>query len=67
MADDRIADALGDASDTRAVVIEAGALAATDGVLADSFDDDGDATAVVVADETTFAVAGAAATAVTLS
>src|SRR3954470_12853464 len=58
MADRRIADALREASDTRAVVIEAGALAATPRVLAECFGDD--APAAVVADETTFALAGAA-------
>jgi glycerol-1-phosphate dehydrogenase [NAD(P)+] len=57
MADERIADALRNASDTRAVVVEAGALAAVDRVLADCFGDT--AAAVVVADETTMAVAGA--------
>src|SRR4051812_50212696 len=58
LADHRIAHALREASDTRAVVIEAGALAATEGVLAGCFGDD--AAAVLVADETTFAPAGAA-------
>jgi glycerol-1-phosphate dehydrogenase [NAD(P)+] len=57
MADQRIAEALRDASDTRAVVVEAGALAAVDRVFAECF---GDAAAIVVADETTMAVAGAA-------
>ena len=52
MADDRIAEALRDASDTRAVVIDAGALAAVERVFAECF---GDAAAVVVADETTMA------------
>src|SRR3954470_13425925 len=57
MADQRIADALREASDTRAVVVEAGALAATARVLGECVGDD--ARAVVVADETTFALAGA--------
>ena len=58
MTDQRIAGALREASDTRAVVIEAGAIAATERVLAGCFGDG--APAVVVADETTFALAGAA-------
>src|SRR4051794_38629323 len=57
MADDRIAEALRDASDTRAVVVEAGALAAVERVFAECF---GDTAAVVIADETTMALAGAA-------
>src|SRR4051794_27100227 len=57
MADDRIAEALRDASDTRAVVVEAGALATVERVFAECF---GDAAAVVIADETTMALAGAA-------
>src|SRR3954454_14862776 len=58
MADQRIAAAVRAASDPRHVVIEAGALAAVDGVLAECFG--ADASAVVVADETTMRVAGAA-------
>src|SRR4051794_11411814 len=58
MADHRIADALRDASDTRAVVTEEGALGATARVLAECFG--ADAPAIVVADETTMRVAGAA-------
>src|SRR4051795_12684173 len=57
MADDRIAEALRDASDTRAVVVEAGALATVERVFAECF---GDAAPVVIADETTMALAGAA-------
>jgi glycerol-1-phosphate dehydrogenase [NAD(P)+] len=57
MADQRLADALRDASDTRAVVVEKGALAAVADVFAECF---GDAAAVVVADETTMEIAGAA-------
>src|SRR4051812_10245649 len=57
MADHRIADALREASDTRAVVVEAGALAPTHRGLAGCFG--GGAPPVVVAGETTFAVAGA--------
>src|SRR4051812_16979962 len=58
MADQRIADAVRAASDTRHVVIEAGALAAVDRVLAEGVG--AEAAAVVVADETTMRVAGAA-------
>src|SRR5215217_5438683 len=56
MADQRIADALRGTSDTRAVTIAAGALAATDRLFAESFG--AEAAAVVVADETTMAIAG---------
>jgi glycerol-1-phosphate dehydrogenase [NAD(P)+] len=58
MADQRIADAVRAASDTRRVVIEAGALAAVDSVLAEGIA--AEAAAVVVADEATMRVAGAA-------
>jgi glycerol-1-phosphate dehydrogenase [NAD(P)+] len=58
MADQRIADAVRAASDTRHVVIEAGALAAVDRVLAEGVG--AEAAAVVVADEATMRVAGAA-------
>src|SRR3954449_11051985 len=58
MADQRIADAVRAASDTRRVVIEAGALAAVDSVLAEGIA--AEAAAVVVADEPTMRVAGAA-------
>src|SRR4051794_17681548 len=58
MADQRIADAVRAASDTRRVVIEAGALAAVDRVLAEGVG--AEAAAVVVADEATMRVAGAA-------
>ncbi len=54
---ERISAALRDASDTRLLLIEAGALAAADRMLADAF---GDAPAVLVADENTFTAAGAA-------
>src|SRR3954449_13271035 len=57
MADQRIADAVRAASDTRRVVIEAGALAAVDSVLADGIG--AEAAAVVVADEATMRAAGA--------
>src|SRR3954451_7832477 len=57
MADQRIADAVRAASDTRHVVIEAGALAAVDRVLADGIG--AEAAAVVVADEATMRAAGA--------
>jgi glycerol-1-phosphate dehydrogenase [NAD(P)+] len=56
MSDERIADAVRAATDTRHVVIEPGALHAVDRVLAESFGEE--AAAVVVADETTMAVAG---------
>jgi glycerol-1-phosphate dehydrogenase [NAD(P)+] len=55
MDQERIQAALRDASDTRSVVIEAGALALTDRVFAQSF---GDQAAVVIADDNTFAAAG---------
>jgi glycerol-1-phosphate dehydrogenase [NAD(P)+] len=58
MADQRIAEALRGASDTRAVTIEAGALAAVDRVFAESFG--ARAAAIVVADETTMTIAGEA-------
>src|SRR3954454_15761661 len=58
MADQRIADAVRAASDTRRVVIEAGALAAVDSVLAEGIA--AEAAAVVVADEAAMRVAGAA-------
>jgi glycerol-1-phosphate dehydrogenase [NAD(P)+] len=57
MADQRIAQALRDATDTRAVLVEAGALRSAERVFAECF---GAAAAVVVADETTWAVAGEA-------
>jgi glycerol-1-phosphate dehydrogenase [NAD(P)+] len=57
MAGERIAEALRGASDTRAVVIDAGALDAVEPVFAECF---GDGAAVVVADETTWSVAGEA-------
>lgn len=53
----RIQAALRDASDTRTIFIEAGALAVADQVFAQSF---GDQAAIVVADDNTFAVAGRA-------
>lgn len=56
-ADQRIAQALADATDTRAVVVEAGALRSVDRVFAACF---AGAPAIVVADETTWAVAGEA-------
>jgi glycerol-1-phosphate dehydrogenase [NAD(P)+] len=55
MNDDRIAAALRDATDTRNVVIGAGALTSVAGVFGQSF---GGRPAVVVADENTFSVAG---------
>lgn len=55
MSEARIDAALRDATDTRAVVIGAGALASVDQVFGQSF---GDREAVVVADENTLAVAG---------
>jgi glycerol-1-phosphate dehydrogenase [NAD(P)+] len=58
MADQRIADAVRAASDTRHVVIEAGALRVVDRVLAECFGDD--APAIVVADKTEMDIAGAA-------
>jgi glycerol-1-phosphate dehydrogenase [NAD(P)+] len=54
---DRIEAALRDASDTRHVVIGAGALGAADATLAAAF---GERPALVVADENTFAAAGSA-------
>src|SRR3954469_8357387 len=58
MADDRIEHALANATDTRAVLVEAGALRSAAGVFAECFARE--AAAVVVADETTWAVAGEA-------
>jgi glycerol-1-phosphate dehydrogenase [NAD(P)+] len=58
MADDRIEQALANATDTRAVVVEAGALRLAERVFAECFGRE--AAAVVVADETTWAVAGKA-------
>src|SRR3954466_2787621 len=58
MADQRIADAGRPGGGTRRVVIEAGALAAVDSVLAEGIA--AEAAAVVVADEATMRVAGAA-------
>lgn len=55
MNDERIGAALRDASDTQRVVIAAGALASVPETFEESF---GDRTAVVVADENTFALAG---------
>ena len=55
MNDERIGAALREASDTRQVTIAAGALASVADVFEGSF---GDRTAVVVADENTFALAG---------
>ena len=55
MNDERIVDALRDASDTQRVTIAAGALASVAEVFQEGF---GDRTAVVVADENTFALAG---------
>jgi glycerol-1-phosphate dehydrogenase [NAD(P)+] len=57
MAGERIAQALRDATDTRAVVTEAGALRSAERVFAECFRD---GAAVVVADETTWQVAGEA-------
>ncbi len=55
MNDGRIPEALGEASDTRGVVIGSGVVAS----VADVFERDfGDSPAVIVADENTFAVAG---------
>jgi len=56
MASDRIVAALEGASDTRAVRIGAGVLDSVPEVLAEAFGDGG--TAVVVADETTWGIAG---------
>ena len=55
MNEGRIKDALKDATDTRDVMIGAGALLSVADVFRENF---GDAPAVVVADEDTFAVAG---------
>ncbi len=55
MDDARITAALQGASDTRCVAIGTGTLAAVDRTFADCF---GDQPAVVVADDTTFAIAG---------
>lgn len=55
MNDDRIATALRQATDTRTVAIEAGALATVANVFEQSF---GEQPAVIVADEITFEVAG---------
>jgi glycerol-1-phosphate dehydrogenase [NAD(P)+] len=54
---ERISAALSEASDTSSVLIEAGALGAVDATLSANF---GDAPAVIVADEHTFAAAGGA-------
>jgi glycerol-1-phosphate dehydrogenase [NAD(P)+] len=55
MSSERVQTALRDASDTRTVVIGAGALVSVEHVFGESF---GDRRAVVVADENTLAVAG---------
>ncbi|HEY0867534.1 MAG TPA: hypothetical protein VGE01_09150, partial [Fimbriimonas sp.] len=55
MSSNRIEKALREATDTRYVVIEEGAIEKTGRIFADAF---GDASAIVVADEITHEVAG---------
>src|SRR5919202_3430146 len=57
MDNERIKQVLREATDTQAILIDAGAISSTDDVFAQSF---GDRPAVVVADENTYKVAGEA-------